>query len=78
MGYDKSTPHIYEAALTYLDLAKEEVLVFEDAIHAARTARDAGFKVVGVYDAWEPETVKLQAMAYRYTKDFAEMEALIQ
>ncbi len=70
--------HIYEAALTYLDLAKEEVLVFEDAIHAARTARDAGFKVVGVYDAWEPETVKLQAMVYRYTKDFSEMEALIQ
>lgn len=78
VGYDKSTPHIYEAALTHLDLAKEEVLVFEDAIHAARTARDAGFKVVGVYDAWEPETVKLQAMVYRYTKDFSEMEALIQ
>lgn len=52
--------------------------MFEDAIHAARTARDAGFKVVGVYDAWEPETVKLQAMVYRYTKDFSEMEALIQ
>ena len=78
VGYDKSTPHIYEAALTHLDLAKEEVLVFEDAIHAARTARDAGFKVVGVYDAWEPETDKLQEMAYRYTRDFSEMEALIQ
>lgn len=78
VGHDKSTPHIYEAALACLDVPKKEALVFEDAVHAAQTAREAGFKIVGVYDAWEPETDKLQEIAYKYTRDFSEMEALIQ
>ena len=30
--------------------APERTLVFEDALHAARTAKEAGFLVAGVYD----------------------------
>ena len=30
--------------------APEHTIVFEDALHAARTAKEAGFLVAGVYD----------------------------
>ncbi len=46
----KSRPDIYLEAARRLGGEPGELLVFEDAPHAARTARDAGFQVAGVYD----------------------------
>lgn len=50
-GVGKDRPDIYETAARRLVLPKEEVFVFEDALHAIQTAKKAGFVVVGVYDA---------------------------
>ena len=41
---------IYEQSLKNLNLNKEDVVVFEDAPHAIKTAKGAEFYVVGVYD----------------------------
>ena len=41
---------IYQEAARRLGLPPEQVVVFEDALHAARTAAGAGFPVAGVYD----------------------------
>ena len=46
----KSGPELYFAAAKSLGSPPERTLVFEDALHAARTAKEAGFLVAGVYD----------------------------
>ncbi|MGI6109299.1 MAG: HAD family hydrolase [Eubacteriaceae bacterium] len=51
VGCGKDRPDIFLAAAKALGADPEETLVFEDALHALQTAKDAGFKTVGVYDA---------------------------
>ena len=46
----KTNPHIYLAGAEKLGSAPCCTLVFEDALHAARTAKEAGFVTVGVWD----------------------------
>ncbi len=46
----KMKPDIYLRAAEYLGTRPEETVVFEDVIHAIRTAKQAGFQVVGIYD----------------------------
>ena len=46
----KTRPDIYLEAARRLGGKPGELLVFEDALHAARTAAQAGFLVAGVYD----------------------------
>ena len=59
----KTRPEIYLEACRRLGGAPGEILVFEDALHAARTASQAGFQMAGVYDlsaqADEPAMRKL-------------------
>lgn len=46
----KTKPDIYQMAAKRLGTRPEETVVFEDALHAAATAKSAGFPVTGVYD----------------------------
>ncbi len=46
----KTGPEVYLEAAARLGADPARTLVFEDALHAARTAKRAGFRVVGVYD----------------------------
>ena len=50
IGVGKDEPEIYLQASQALGCKPEETLVFEDAFHAACTACEAGFPVIGVYD----------------------------
>ena len=47
----KTRPDLYLEAARRLDGQPSRIVVFEDALHAARTAKEAGFLVAGVYDA---------------------------
>lgn len=47
----KDRPDVFLEAARRLNAAPAEIAVYEDAIYAARTAKAAGFWVVGVYDA---------------------------
>jgi len=49
-GSGKDCPDIYEKALQRLQTGRDETLVFEDALHAIKTAKKAGFPVAAVYD----------------------------
>jgi len=49
-GASKTSPKIYEKCLTRLRCDKPHCLVFEDSLHAIRTASGAGFRVAAVYD----------------------------
>ena len=50
VGAGKSRPDVYFASAKRLGARPEEIAVYEDALYAARTAKEAGFYVVGVYD----------------------------
>lgn len=50
-GAGKVKPDIYLAAAEYMGTLPKDTWVFEDALHAIKTAKDAGFRTVGVYDA---------------------------
>lgn len=50
VGAGKNSALIYQKAAELLGTLPEETLVFEDALHAIRTAKQAGFLAAGVYD----------------------------
>ena len=50
-GASKREPKIFLMAAERMGLAPEDIFVFEDVIHAVRSANSAGFVTVGVYDA---------------------------
>ena len=49
-GASKRDPRIFLISAERMGLAPEDVFVFEDVIHAIRSAGSAGFVTVGVYD----------------------------
>lgn len=50
VGVGKRFPDIYEQALAQMGCAKEDAIVFEDALYAIRTAKQAGFRVAAIHD----------------------------
>ncbi|SHI66489.1 HAD family hydrolase [Lutispora thermophila] len=51
IGVGKVKPDIYLAAAEYMGILPKDIWVFEDALYAIQTAKSAGFRTVGVYDA---------------------------
>ena len=51
VGVSKHEPMIYQLAANSLGTKPEETLVFEDSLYALKTAKNAGFRAIGVYDA---------------------------
>jgi len=50
VGVSKHSPDIYNLAADFLKTESEETLVFEDSLYALKTAKEAGYVTVGVYD----------------------------
>ena len=50
VGVSKHSPDIYNLAADYLKTKHEETLVFEDSLYALKTAKEAGYVTVGVFD----------------------------
>ncbi len=71
VGAGKESPLIYETALEHLGTKKDETFVFEDALHAVKTAKAAGFPVVGVYDASTDDAAsEIKAVADYFISDY--------
>ena len=70
----KSKPDIYIRASKYLRTVVYETLVFEDALYAVKTAKKAGFPVVGLYDlssaAHQEEIKSTSTYYYKSMTDF--------
>lgn len=78
VGAGKHRPDVYLRAAEALGSAPSETLVFEDALHALRTAKGAGFPVVGVFDeasreVWE----EIKALSDLCLPDFTDLTALL-
>ena len=70
----KEGPAVYEAALRHMGGTKEEAVVFEDALHAIRTAKAAGFRVAAIYDvSSEGEHDEIRALADVYFHHYDEL-----
>jgi len=58
VGAGKVKPDIYLAAAGYMGTLPKDTWVFEDALYAIRTAKNAGFRTVGVYDFSSIENIE--------------------
>ena len=75
IGSGKNQPDIYYAAALQLDTDAKETLVFEDAYHALRTAKKAGFKSVAAYDTSNEKNLEhIWNMADIYLPEFADFD----
>lgn len=50
VGVGKQQPDIYQQTLALSGCAKEDTIIFEDALHAIRTAKAANFRVAAIHD----------------------------
>ena len=70
VGCNKETPEIYRQALKHLETEKTETIVFEDVLHALKTAKKDGFKIAAIYDSHEPRQKEMKEISDYYITDF--------
>ena len=70
IGCNKESPEIYRQALKHLGTLKNETVVFEDVLHALKTAKNDGFKVAAVFDSNEKNQDKIKEISDYYIMDF--------
>lgn len=79
IGAGKDRPDIYEKALSCMETDRRRTWVFEDALHAAATAKKAGFLVAAVYDeASGADQEALKAISDCYIRDFNDFPAFLR
>lgn len=72
VAHGKDEPDLYYLAAERLQLPPEECMVFEDALLGVQTAKKAGFKTCGVWDAAsKADEVIMRDVADGYITDFA-------
>lgn len=65
----KNSPAVYLAAAERLGSLPQNIIVYEDSLHALKTARDAGFLTAAVCDNSEPNQTALKSLAHFYAPD---------
>ncbi|MBR6939663.1 MAG: HAD family phosphatase [Clostridia bacterium] len=78
IGKGKNEPDIYEKSLEFLGTDKKDTIVFEDAYHCVKTAVNAGFRVLGIYDRYEPEGEKTAAMCDWFVNDIPSITGILE
>ena len=74
VGASKTEPKVYDVVLEKLGTEKETTWVFEDALYAAKTAKKAGYNVVGIYDKSELEQEELKEFVDIYIHNYSELD----
>lgn len=77
VGAGKDRPDIFRAAAAHFGADRQSAVVFEDALHAVRTARADGFPVAAVYDPSERNQEEIRRLADVYIPDYAHTEAFL-
>ena len=78
VGVGKQEPDVYLRAAELIGSDPENTLVFEDALHALRTAGKAGFRTVGVYDAAsDDQQEEIRRVSRYYIRSFAELDSVL-
>ena len=74
VGHGKDEPIIFQKAMEYLGTTKADTAVFEDAYHAAKTAKADGFITVAVFDSHETKQAELHSVSDYFLKNFTQTE----
>ena len=74
VGASKTEPKVYDVVLNELGTDKETTWIFEDALYAAKTAKKAGYNVVGIYDKSELEQDELKNLVDIYIHNYSELD----
>ena len=74
VGASKTEPKVYDVVLNELGTEKQTTWIFEDALYAAKTAKKAGYNVVGIYDKSEPEQEELKNLVDIYIHNYSEID----
>ncbi len=77
LGVGKDRPDIFHRARDRMGTRTEETWVFEDAVHCARTAFQAGYRVVGVADPYSDQET-LKTFSHLYLPDLTDFDAFYQ
>lgn len=73
----KSEPKIFHEAMNIMGTSPEETWLFEDGLYSAKTAKAAGLKTVGIYDAASAhEQAELKATADVYVTSLEEFDLI--
>lgn len=72
-GAGKTSPKVYHMAAERFGAEPSECAVVEDAAFALKTAKEAGFYTIGVYEPSEPEPKKAKQYSDRYISGFQEL-----
>lgn len=78
IGKGKEHPDVFLAALAHLGTPLEETCVFEDSYVAVKTAAEAGFLTVGIFDPHTLDHDKLESTATVYIDEGETLEKLIK
>lgn len=79
IGLSKRDPEIFHQVLQELDVKPDEAVVFEDAIHAIKTASASGIYTIAVDDRFNREhTRELRETADGFIVDYREVPKLLQ
>ena len=73
VGSGKDRPYIFRIAMEHLQTDHSNTAVVEDAYHAAFTAKQDSFMVVGVYDSHESRQQELLQLANLFLSDYFDL-----
>lgn len=77
-GIGKTSPEIYLKAHEILSTPFEDTYVFEDSLYSVKTAKEAGFKVVGVNDFHsEKHKDEIKRISDVYINDYDDFRGMI-
>lgn len=74
VGCGKDEPVIFRKAMEYFNSDRSSSIIFEDALHAIKTAKNDGFTVVSVFDDSEKRQDEVRAISDCYIRDFEHTE----
>ena len=73
VGASKTEPKVYDVVLEKLGTDKETTWIFEDALYAAKTAKENGYNVVGIFDKSEENADILKKTVDIYINNYDEI-----
>ena len=74
VGHGKDEPIIFQKAMDYLGTTRANTVVFEDAYHAAKTAKDDGFITIAIFDSYETKQAELHSVLDCFIENFTQTE----
>ncbi len=78
VGHGKDKPDVFLAAEKFLRTSHDATWVFEDSLLAMKTAKSAGFKVVGVFDSHTFGQDEARGLCDEYVDDEHSLAELIE